>query len=44
MDFYTAGCRQLDLRSYEMPKAANWFDIGKPETLEKAQQFYNSQK
>lgn len=37
--FYLSVCQQLHLRGYEL-KDITWFDIGKPETLEKANNYY----
>ena len=37
--FYLSVCKQLHLRGYEL-KDITWFDIGKPETLQKANEYY----
>ena len=37
--FYLSVCQQLHLRGYEL-KGITWFDIGKPETLQKANEYY----
>ena len=38
--FYLSVCRQLSIQGYEL-KDITWFDIGKPETLEKANDYFN---
>ena len=38
--FYLSVCKQLHLRGYEL-KDITWFDIGKPETLQKANDYFN---
>lgn len=35
--FYVERCRRLDIRGFEPAEEYQWFDIGRPETLEKAQ-------
>lgn len=35
-DFYIDSCKILVIKSYDLPHGNAWFDIGKPETLEKA--------
>jgi NDP-sugar pyrophosphorylase family protein len=37
--FYLSVCKQLLLRGHEL-KDITWFDIGKPETLQKANEYY----
>lgn len=37
--FYLSVCKLLHLRGYEL-KDITWFDIGKPETLQKANEYY----
>lgn len=37
--FYLSVCKQLHLRGHEL-KDITWFDIGKPETLQKANEYY----
>ena len=34
--FYVDNCQQLDIRSYQPDEAYQWYDIGRPETLEAA--------
>lgn len=41
--FYLSVCRQLHLQGYEL-KDITWFDIGKPETLQKAKEYYLNKK
>lgn len=36
VDFYIEYCSILQIHSYNLPENKSWFDIGKPETLEKA--------
>lgn len=38
-DFYVDRCKDLHIRSFSLPEGAAWYDIGKPETLEKARNF-----
>lgn len=38
-DFYIDRCDDLPIRSFSLPENAAWYDIGKPETLEKARNF-----
>lgn len=40
VDFYLRYCRDVDIKSYNLPDGAFWFDIGKPETLEKARLYF----
>ena len=40
VDFYIKFCSQLKIRSFELPKGARWFDVGKPATLEAARKFF----
>lgn len=40
-DFYIQKSDCLDIRAYRMPQNVSWFDVGKPETLEKARSFFN---
>ncbi len=37
--FYLSVCQELHLQGYEL-KDITWFDIGKPETLQKANEYY----
>lgn len=41
MDFYIDICTSGSIYGYEPGKPYNWFDIGKPETLAIAEEFYN---
>lgn len=41
--FYLSVCKQLHLRGYEL-KDITWFDIGKPETLQKANDYFNAER
>jgi len=41
--FYLSVCQQLHLQGYEL-KDITWFDIGKPETLQEANKYYESNK
>lgn len=38
-DFYIDNCRKLSIDSYTLPAGDFWFDIGRPETLAKADGF-----
>ena len=38
--FYLSVCRKLHLQGYEL-KDITWFDIGKPETLQQANEYFN---
>lgn len=40
--FYIDICREAHIQGYPMD-SENWFDIGKPETLAKAEEYYNRQ-
>lgn len=40
VNFYVDNCRHLKIKSFEISKRNFWFDIGKPETLAKAQSFF----
>ncbi len=40
-DFYIDSCSRFPIRSFDLPHEACWFDVGKPETLEKARLFMN---
>ena len=42
VDFYIACCDRLAVRSFNLPDGSAWFDIGKPETLEKAREYANN--
>ena len=39
--FYLSVCQQLQLQGYEL-KDITWFDIGKPETLQKANEYFKN--
>ena len=41
--FYIDKCRELNIQGYN-PSGYEWFDIGKPETLELANQFFSSHR
>lgn len=41
--FYTDICRQAHIQCYPV-NSANWFDIGKPETLAKAEAYYKRER
>lgn len=38
--FYVEYCEKLDMRGYVPSESYHWFDVGRPETLEKARQLY----
>ena len=38
--FYVDYCEKLDMRGYVPSESYHWFDVGRPETLEKARQLY----
>ena len=38
--FYVDYCEKLDMRGYVPSENYHWFDVGRPETLEKARQLY----
>ncbi len=40
--FYVDNCSELDIRAYTPHNDIQWFDIGKPETLEKARSYVDS--
>ncbi len=42
MNFYIDTCQDIDIRSFDFPEGCVWFDIGKPETLKLAQEYYKS--
>lgn len=44
IDFYIKNCRSKRIMGYDIPPDATWFDVGKPETLEKARDFVGSVK
>lgn len=39
-DFYIAECQRLTIKAFPLPEKFVWFDVGKPETLEKARLFF----
>ncbi len=39
-NFYIDRCRELQIKSFDMPKGFSWFDVGKPETLQQARNFF----
>ena len=41
IDFYIDHCRQAQIHRMELPAEATWFDVGKPDTLDKARQFFD---
>lgn len=41
-DFYIDICSKWSIGCFEMPDGTHWFDVGKPETLEKARAYMNS--
>ncbi len=41
MDFYVGACRSMEFKGYLPAGEYRWFDIGKPETLEKASQAFS---
>ena len=41
--FYIDACRRHSIYGYEPQQAYNWFDIGKPETLQAAEAFFKAQ-
>lgn len=43
IDFYIDRCRQDCIHRMELPDGAVWFDVGKPDTLDKARQFFDHQ-
>ncbi len=44
INFYIENCRELKIRSIDLPIGKSWFDVGKPETLELARKFHNNDK
>ncbi len=44
MDFYIDSCTSCPIFGYEPQGSYNWFDIGKPETLALADQFFSTQQ
>lgn len=44
VDFYIEYCRKYIIRSFEIPSGSAWFDIGKPDTLEKAREYFETHK
>ena len=43
IDFYIDQCRTAQIHRMELPECAVWFDVGKPDTLDKARQFFDHQ-
>lgn len=43
IDFYIDRCRHQCIHRMELPDGAVWFDVGKPDTLDKARQFFDHQ-
>jgi len=43
-DFYIDICNEYVIKPFDLPGGACWFDIGKPETLEKARQHMKSSR
>lgn len=41
VDFYIQYCNLLDISSFELTEKYSWFDIGKPQTLDNARNFYS---
>ncbi len=39
-DFYIDRCGLLDIEAYRLPEGRAWFDVGKPETLEQARDYF----
>lgn len=44
VDFYIDYLKNFIIRSFELPGDAGWFDVGKPETLEKANSYIKLKK
>lgn len=44
IDFYVEMCHDCDIRSMSLPADDQWFDVGKPETLEQARNFFSNSK
>ena len=42
INFYIENCREFKIRSLDLPQGKSWFDVGKPETLQLARNFYNN--
>lgn len=42
IDFYVEMCGHCNIRSLSLPDIDRWFDVGKPETLEQARNFFTN--
>jgi len=44
IDFYVEVCNSCDIRALSLPVDDSWFDVGKPDTLEQARNFFSNSK
>lgn len=42
IDFYIARCATHAIRGYQIPPEARWWDVGRPETLQAAREFFDN--